>query len=93
MLAQAQGPRVMASSVAIATKISDAYLLVQNAYAMTANVRAKGRQDRARVNFHEEWERHWRCNHYGVNEERLKEAVEKVGVSAEKVKEYLGVEK
>ena len=58
---------------------------------MSDDLKNRGPQDRARVNVHEEWERRWWCEHYGVSEERLKEAVEKVGVSAEKVKEYLGV--
>jgi hypothetical protein len=58
---------------------------------MSDDLKNRGPQDRARVNVHEDWERRWWCEQYGVNEERLKEAVEKVGVSAEKVKEYLGV--
>ena len=60
---------------------------------MSDDLKNRGPADRARVNVHEEWERRWWSEHYGVNEARLKEAVEKAGVMSEDVKKYLGVKK
>ena len=55
------------------------------------DLKKRGPADRVRVNIHEEWERRWWCEHYGVNEEWLKAAVEKVGVMTEDMKKELAI--
>jgi len=46
-------------------------------------------QDGARVNVNEDYEVKYWCNKFGCTEEQLKKAVESVGVSKDKVSEYL----
>jgi len=58
---------------------------------MSDDLKNRGPADRSRVNVHEEWERRWWCEHYGVGEEKLREAVKKVGVMADDVKKELGL--
>ena len=49
-----------------------------------------GEQDRKRINVHEEYElRDW-SKKFGVSKEDLKQAVQKVGDSAEAVRKHLG---
>lgn len=49
-----------------------------------------GEADRSRINVHEDYElRDW-SQKFGVTQEQLKKAVEKVGTSAEKVAKELG---
>ena len=49
-----------------------------------------GRQDRSRINIHEDYElRDW-SNKFGVSQDELKKAVQKVGNSAEAVRKHLG---
>jgi hypothetical protein len=48
-----------------------------------------GSPDRDRINVHEEYELQEWSTSLGVTKEQLKEAVEAVGTSAEKVREYL----
>ena len=50
----------------------------------------RGGADRKRINIHEDYElRDW-SKKFGVSKDRLKQAVEKVGTSAEKVAQELG---
>jgi hypothetical protein len=56
---------------------------------MPDNKQKSGGQDRKRINVHEDYElRDW-SDKFGVTKERLKEAVQAVGDSADKVQEYL----
>ena len=56
---------------------------------MSDNLQNRGRQDRARINVHEDWEvRHW-TEALGVSKEELEEAVKQVGPVADKVREHL----
>jgi len=48
-----------------------------------------GSPDRDRINVHEDYELQEWSKSLGVTKEQLKEAVEAVGTSAEKVREYL----
>ncbi len=49
-----------------------------------------GKQDRERINVHEDYElRDW-SKKFGVSEEQLKKAVQSVGNSAEAVRKHLG---
>ncbi len=47
-------------------------------------------QDASKINIHEPYEVNWWCDHFGVTPAQLKAAVQAVGVSAAKVKQYLG---
>lgn len=50
----------------------------------------RGGSDRSKINIHEDYEvRYWKTK-FGVNEQQLKDAVHKVGSSAEKVAKALG---
>ena len=56
---------------------------------MSDNKQQSGGQDRARINVNQDYElRDW-SDKFGVTQERLKEAVQAVGDSADKVQEYL----
>ncbi|CAM3780102.1 DUF3606 domain-containing protein [Mucilaginibacter galii] len=48
-----------------------------------------GSPDRDRINVHEEYELQDWATSLGVTKEQIKEAVEAVGTSAQKVREYL----
>jgi hypothetical protein len=48
-----------------------------------------GSPDRDRINVHEDYELQDWATSFGVTKEQIKEAVEAVGTSAEKVREYL----
>lgn len=48
-----------------------------------------GSSDRDRINVHEDYELQEWATSLGVTKEQIKEAVEAVGTSAEKVREYL----
>ena len=50
----------------------------------------RGAQDRARVNVNEEHEIRYWTEALGVSEEKLREAVAAVGVSADAVRKHLG---
>ena len=50
----------------------------------------RGAQDRARVNVNEEHEVRYWTEALGVSEEKLREAVAAVGVSADAVRQHLG---
>jgi hypothetical protein len=56
---------------------------------MSDDLSNRGPQDRARINIHEEWEVRWWCKELGVTPAELVAAVQAVGVSAEKVRQYL----
>ncbi len=49
----------------------------------------RGPQDRSRINVNEDYELQYWSEKYGVSKEELRQAVEKVGVSASDVEEYL----
>jgi len=49
----------------------------------------RGPQDAARINIHEEYEVTYWADRFGVSAERLRTAVNKVGVSAEAVEREL----
>lgn len=46
-------------------------------------------QDSSRINIHEPYEVNWWCDYFGVTKARLIAAVNAVGVSVEKVRNYL----
>jgi Protein of unknown function (DUF3606) len=52
----------------------------------------RGSQDRSRINLNEEYEVRYWSNTLGVTPERLREVVNEVGNSVEKVRERLGKE-
>jgi hypothetical protein len=56
---------------------------------MVDNLEDRGAQDRARVNVNETHEVRYWTQKFGVSEEDLIQAVSVVGVSADKVGEYL----
>jgi len=56
---------------------------------MADNLQDRGAQDRARVNVNEPHEVRYWTEKFGVSEEDLIQAVSVVGVSADKVGEYL----
>jgi len=50
----------------------------------------RGPADRSRINIHEPYElKHW-AEHFGVSEVKIQEAVSKVGVMVDDVKQHLG---
>lgn len=53
------------------------------------NLKKKRPQDASKINIHEEWELKYWCEKFGVTKTKLVQAVNTVGVSAEKVKAYL----
>jgi len=57
---------------------------------MADDLSNRGAQDRARINLNELHELRYWTGALNVSEERLREAVAAVGVSADKVREYLG---
>lgn len=56
---------------------------------MTDNLTTRGPQDRSRINVNEDYELHYWARELGVSPDELIEAVERVGVSVEKVREHL----
>jgi hypothetical protein len=57
---------------------------------MADSVKDRGPRDRSRVNIHQEYEIRYWSRKFDVTPEQLKEAVQKVGVSARAVAEELG---
>ena len=55
---------------------------------MVDNPDLRGAQDRSRISLEEEHEARYWSEKYGVTRERLREAVDAVGHSVEKVTEY-----
>ena len=51
--------------------------------------RNRGPQDRSRVNTDQDYEIRYWTKEFGVTEERLREIVQRVGSSADKVREHL----
>jgi hypothetical protein len=49
----------------------------------------RGPQDRSRVNTEQDYEVRYWAQEFGVTEEQLREAVQRVGSSADKVREHL----
>ena len=56
---------------------------------MPDNLKDRGPQDRSRINVDENWERRYWAKELGVSEDRLRRAVEKVGVSVAAVHKEL----
>ncbi len=56
---------------------------------MPDDPKIKGPQDRKRINIHEPYEVQYWTRVLGISRDQLRTAVEAVGTSAEKVKEYL----
>ena len=52
---------------------------------MSDNLKDRGPQDRSRINVHEDWELRYWTKEFGVSEQQLRDAVKKVGVSADAV--------
>jgi hypothetical protein len=52
---------------------------------MADNKNKKGRADRRRVNIHQDYEVRYRKRKFGVSEEKLRDAVKRVGDSAQAV--------
>ena len=50
----------------------------------------RGPQDRSRVNTEQDYEVRYWAQEFGVTEEQLRQAVQRVGASADKVREHLG---
>ncbi len=57
---------------------------------MADDLNNRGPADRARINIHESWEVKWWCKELGVTPEKLKELVQRHGVSAANVRAALG---
>jgi hypothetical protein len=57
---------------------------------MVDDLKNRGPADRARVNVNEPWEVRWWCQEFGCTEQQLRDAVRKVGVSADAVRRELG---
>jgi len=56
---------------------------------MSDDKNIRGPQDRSRINTSEDYELQYWSEKFGISRERLIEAVEQVGNSADKVEEYL----
>jgi len=56
---------------------------------MADDLSNRGPRDRDRVNVQEEWEANYWSKKFGVSKDKLKEAVQKVGVMAKDVEKYL----
>lgn len=50
----------------------------------------RGPQDRSRINVNQEHELQYWSQEFGVTADQLKEAVKKVGTTADKVRQHLG---
>ena len=61
----------------------------QEEATMADNLKDRGPQDRARINVNEDWELRYWTKELGVNEDRLRKAVEKVGTSTDAVRKEL----
>ena len=57
---------------------------------MADDLKNRGPQDRARINVNEDYELRYWTEELGVGEDELRRTVERVGVSAEKVRQALG---
>lgn len=56
---------------------------------MPDNLKIREPEDRTKINIHEAWEVEYWSKKFGVSAAKLKEAVQRVGVSVDKVREYL----
>lgn len=56
---------------------------------MADNLNDRGPEDRSRINMNEEWEVSYWTNELGCTKSELQTAVEKVGNSADSVRNYL----
>lgn len=57
---------------------------------MADDLSKRGPADRTRINVNESWEVKWWCQHLGVTEQQLRDAVKKVGVMVTDVRRHLG---
>jgi hypothetical protein len=64
-------------------------LLINRREIMPDNLKIKQPQDPKYINIHEEWELAYWSKELGVTKEKIKEAVNAVGTSVAKVKQYL----
>ena len=53
------------------------------------NLKEKKPRDSSKISLEEDWEITWWTQSFGVSRKELEEAIQKVGNSVEKVKEYL----
>ena len=58
---------------------------------MPDNLKIRQPQDPTKINVHESWELEYWSKKFGVSQARLTQAVQAVGPSVAKVKQYLGV--
>ena len=56
---------------------------------MADNLNDRGPQDRSRINVEEDWEVRWWCVQFNCTETELRQAVKKVGVTAENVRKEI----
>lgn len=56
---------------------------------MSDDLSKRGPADRSRINVNEPWEVRYWCKEFGCTETQLREAVKKVGVSANAVRRHL----
>lgn len=59
---------------------------------MPDNLRKRAPEDQTRINVNQPHEVAYWCEKFKCTEEELREAVDAVGVSVKKVKQYLGVD-
>jgi len=57
---------------------------------MSDNLTKRRPQDASKININQEYEVNWWCEELGCTKNQLIAAVKEVGVSASKVREYLG---
>ena len=57
---------------------------------MSDNLKIRQPEDRTKINVNEAWELKYWTQHFGVSEQKLKDAVKAVGVSVAAVKLHLG---
>lgn len=84
-----RGPRPIGAGKAGTGMARDPFSSSQRRADMVDDLQNRGPQDRARVNVNEPWEVRWWCKEFGCTEQQLRDAVSKVGVSAEAVRKEL----
>jgi hypothetical protein len=57
---------------------------------MSDDLNKRGPQDASRINVNEEWELRYWTGKFGITEEQLKAAVQKVGVNVDAVTAHFG---
>ena len=59
---------------------------------MPDNLRRTGPEDPTKINLHQSYEVTYWCTKFRCTKEQLRDAVDAVGVSVRKVKQYLGID-